>query len=269
MSLFYRELGKGQPFVVLHGLYGSSDNWYSFAKLIDNDFRVFLVDQRNHGSSFHSDVHNYTDMSNDLKVLLEELQLNKIILLGHSMGGKTAMKFASMYPHFVKAIIIIDIAPGKYNEAEFQTLKDMRHIDIIRSLQKLPIHLLQSRKEIDVELGKSISSALVRQFLLNNLKRSKTEGFYRTLNLMALEDNIQDLYEGVVNKEYPAKSIPHLFVKGEKSPYIRNTDIQFIEQHIPNSAIEIIEGTGHWVHAEKPVAVKETIYTFLKNHSLL
>lgn len=253
-KLYFRKMGSGRPLVILHGLFGSSDNWLSIGKALSEEYEVFLVDQRNHGQSFHSNDHNYEVLAQDLLAFLKDQKLagskTKPILIGHSMGGKTAMTFALGHPDALEKLVVVDISPRGYN---------VHHDSILDGLKSINLTDITTRKEADEVLAKSVPELGVRQFLLKNLARSG-EGFEWKLNLDALEKNLERIVEEV--KGEPAE-IPALFMKGEHSNYIRDTDKLLISKLFPNSTVVTIHDAGHWVHAEQPEAFLETLKSFL------
>ena len=253
-KLYFRKMGSGRALVILHGLFGSSDNWLSIGKALSEEYEVFLVDQRNHGQSFHSNDHNYEVLAQDLLTFLEDQKLvsteTKPILIGHSMGGKTAMTFALGHPDMLEKLVVVDISPRGYN---------VHHDSILDGLKSINLSDITTRKEADEALAKSVPELGVRQFLLKNLARSG-KGFEWKLNLSALEKNLERIVEEV--KGEPA-GIPTLFMKGENSNYIRDTDKPLMSKLFPNSTVVTIHDAGHWVHAEQPEAFLETLKSFL------
>lgn len=249
MDLYFREYGQGAPMVVLHGLFGSSDNWLTQAKLLSDGFRIYTPDLRNHGLSPHDDAFDYPSMVDDLRKFFEKQNLSSVILVGHSMGGKAAMNFALSYPDYVDKLVVVDIAPRLY---------DLEHYVIADGLAAIPVAQLSSRNEADEILSKYVSDAGTRQFLLKNLQRKTEGGFSWKINLPVVKEKLknvgEDLYlEGVFNK-------PVLFVRGKFSSYILDSDIKRIREIFPSAHVETIE-TGHWVQAEKP----EEFVSLLRN----
>lgn len=251
MKLFYRELGAGQPLIILHGLLGSSDNWYTLSKIFAEKFRVFVVDQRNHGQSPHSTDHNYKLLTEDLKDFLNEHSLENPIIIGHSMGGKTAMNFAIKYPDLVDKIIIVDIVPKAY---------PVHHDAILDGLKAIPLKTIQSRGEADAILSEYVPEPSVRQFLLKNLARDENKNFEWKMNLSAIDQHIEEMgaslqYEGKFDK-------PSLFIKGEKSNYYGTGDETKIKGLFPKAQFVTLQ-TGHWVQAEDPKAFMNAVGEFL------
>lgn len=253
MNLHFREAGSGQPLLILHGLFGSCDNWATLAKQLAANYHVFIIDQRNHGQSPHSNEWNYTAMANDIEDFCEQHQLEKIFIAGHSMGGKTVMKLAELFPERISKMMIIDIAPRYY---------PIHHHTIIAALQSLNFNTLQTRKQAEVILTQSIDDFGTRQFLLKNIYRTNHEKFAWRFNLEVITNNIEIVGEATPNNPNKICFIPTAFVKGALSDYIAVSDEQDIPQLYPNAQIISIAGAGHWVHAEKPAELLEVMLHF-------
>lgn len=255
MKLAYREIGEGEPLIILHGLFGSSDNWLSIARELEDRFKVYLVDQRNHGDSPHSEEFTYTAMAADIKEFVEEHGLENPLIMGHSMGGKTAMTFAVTYPELLKKLVVVDIAPRYY---------PVHHDRILEGLQSIDVENLQSRREADKALAEYVAELGVRQFLLKNLGRNSEGGYEWKINLPVISEQIENVGEALEEEKRFEK--PVLFINGEKSGYIqRERDEPLIQQIFPQAKIETIAGAGHWVHAEKPTDVVEKVRAFLES----
>jgi pimeloyl-ACP methyl ester carboxylesterase len=268
MNLFFRKSGSGEPLIILHGLYGSSDNWYSIGRELSSSFTVYLVDQRNHGNSPHSPVHNYNVLSNDINEFMDSQQIPQAFIMGHSMGGKTALTFGLQHPEKIKKMIVVDISPLNYNKDKEST-ESKFHKQIIGSLQNIDLANLKSREDAEKDLMRVMPLKPVRQFLLKNLKRNNDGTFRWTLNLQALAENMTDIFAGNINEnDTDPRSIPEfplLFIKGELSGYIRPRDEEAIRQFFPWAGIKVIQEAGHWIHAEQPRAFLETVKLFLKS----
>ncbi len=250
MQLHYQQLGHGQPLILLHGLFGSADNWRMIAKHFSQTYQVISVDLRNHGRSPHSDAQDYSNMADDLIELCDALHLDNIHLLGHSLGGKVAMQFAAQYPTRVNRLIIIDIAMRAYAD---------QHTGLIDAMMAVDLSSMQSRAEVDQALMHRIPNAMVRQFLLMNIVKAD-DGLQWRINLPALKNNYPALQQAVCeNSQY---NQPSLFIYGEHSDYVKNTDIEQIKRHF-RQATFISLATDHWVHAEQPQAFIETVTQFL------
>ncbi|MBN2614013.1 MAG: alpha/beta fold hydrolase [Bacteroidales bacterium] len=268
MKLFYRENGEGCPLIILHGLYGSSDNWMSFARTLGNHFRVFLPDQRNHGQSPHSNIHAYEALSEDLAEFISEHKIERPVIIGHSMGGKTAMFLAASYPELIRALIVIDISPGAYPSASGSKPGILNHTDIIEILYNLPVENFSTREEAEAGLAKYIPYNRVRQFLLKNLTRGDTGGFQWKINIRALKENFHNIFAGLDIPGGLSGDYPVLFIKGALSEYITEKDVALIKELYPHAVIKNIEGAGHWVHAEKPGELMDAIMEFLRANAL-
>ncbi len=265
MKLFYRELGAGRPIVIAHGLYGSSDNWLSIAKLLAEKYKVILVDLRNHGQSPHSPSHSYSDLADDLFELFNKLKLSNASLMGHSMGGKAAMQFAINHPDKLRSLVIVDISPRSYTDANGYAPQAKEHFSILTALRELPLSELRSRGEAEEILSSKIPSLQIRQFLLKNLDRDENNKFVWKLNLNALWKKLPSLMGGIKTEDYiPAQNFPVLFIKGEQSPYIDVIeDKPIIKELFPSAEIISIPGADHWVHAEQQKLFFEVIEKFL------
>ena len=267
MKLFYRVIGEGKPIVIAHGLYGSSDNWNTIAKQLSAKYKVILVDLRNHGQSPHSSSHSYSDLADDLFELFNKLNLSQATLLGHSMGGKAAMQFAINHPSKLKSLIVVDISPRPYADANGYAPHAKEHLAILSALRELPLGELTSRADADAKLTTKIPSLQLRQFLLKNLDRNENDQFVWKLNLNALWQKLPSLMGGVKTKDgyIPSKELNVLFIKGALSPYIDlEADRPLINMLFPSAKIISIQDAGHWVHAEQPNLFLEAIENFLE-----
>jgi esterase len=253
MKLNFKKTGSGEPLIILHGLFGSADNWFSIAKELEKYYTLYLIDQRNHGDSPQSKDWDYEVMAEDLNELMEDEGIDAAYLMGHSMGGKTVMKFAFKYPDKVKKLIVADIAPRFY---------PVHHKEILEGLNAIPIQELKSRKEADDILSKHIQIPGIRQFLLKSLGRNDSGGFIWKINLPVITEKIDNVGEEITSEETFDK--PTLFMGGENSDYITDKDKEEIAEMFPNSHLIFIKNAGHWLHAEQPAAVVETVRAFLK-----
>lgn len=255
MQLHHQSLGQGQPLILLHGLFGSSDNWGAVAKHFSQHYQVISVDLRNHGKSPHSASQCYADMADDLLELCDTQSLDRIHLLGHSLGGKVAMQFATRHPDRVEKLIIVDMAMRAYADA---------HMHLIDAMMAIDLSTLQSRSEVDKALSSAIPLVMVRQFLLMNLIKSDTNASESSLawriNLAALKANYPNLQQAVCENAHYEKSC--LFIRGEHSDYVQDADIAQIKTHFTNAQFTSLP-TGHWVHAEQPQAFIEVVDSFL------
>lgn len=252
MKLFYRQQGRGKPLIILHGLLGSSDNWHSLGKLFAETFAVYVVDQRNHGQSPHSDEFNYRVLTEDLEEFMNENKIEQPHIIGHSMGGKTAMNFAVKSPEALDRLIVVDIVPKKYL---------VRHDRLIEGMKAIPLEEITTRAEAEVALAGYEPDPAVRQFLLKNLSRDGEGKFLWKVNLPAIDQHLQETGEGMI---YPGTfDGPTLFINGKKSDYYQASDDVQIKKIFPRAQIVSLD-TGHWVQAEKPREFAETVLQFLK-----
>jgi len=253
MKLHYRTLGEGSPLIILHGIFGTSDNWQTFGKQLANDYQVFLIDLRNHGLSPHSDTFDYPSMAEDLQQFIQQHQLGTPVVLGHSMGGKVAMFYAVKYPGQLSKLVVVDIAPRSY---------PVHHQHILEAMSSVNLSAVASRGEVEEQLEPHLPDWGVRQFIMKNLKREDDNTFSWKLNLSSIRENIENVGVAV---EAPRPVIkPVLFVRGEKSDYIRSEDEGLIHKIFPEAQLVTIEEAGHWVHAEQPQELYEALMQFLQ-----
>lgn len=253
MKLHANVLGEGTPLLILHGFLGMSDNWKTLGRQFSEaGFQVHLIDQRNHGRSPHSEEFNYLVMAKDIKEYIDAHSLQNSVLLGHSMGGKTAMMAASLFPHVVEKLIVVDIAPKYYAP---------HHQQILEGLQAINDAELSSRGEAEDLLAQYVEQPDIRLFLLKNLYWKSKAKLALRLHLESLVKNIEKVGEALPEDYVFSK--PTLFIKGEKSNYIEEEDHHLIKKHFPSSEIVSIPGAGHWVHAEKKQAFYKVVMQFL------
>lgn len=253
MKLHFRTFGEGEPVIILHGLFGSADNWQTLSKTIAGHYKVYLVDQRNHGHSSHDQEMNYSVMTDDLFELMQDEKLTKAYIIGHSMGGKTAMYFAQQFPEKVKKLIVVDMGTKKYPP---------HHHIIFDALLSIDLQKVKMRKEVEEHLKKSIHDQSVIQFLLKNLYWSDKEQLDWRFNLHVLYRDIDQILDAVPSGKI---DVPTLFIRGERSNYILNTDFPLLSEQFPGCQIETIKGAGHWVHAEAPVEFLTCVMNFLND----
>ena len=243
MQLFSNKYGEeGQDLIVIHGLFGMSDNWNTIGQKFSLMFKVHLLDLRNHGRSPHSIQFDYTVMCEDLLQYIEDQKIDKPIILGHSLGGKVAMNFAFKYPHKTEKLIVADISPRKYS-VNF-------HKNLLTELNKISIIDFDSRKEIDNALASVVKDSRIRLFLMKNLYRNKHKEFSWRFNIKTLFSKIENISEA--NFVKGACSVPTHFLRGGDSDYITRDDQAIIKKYFSNVSITTIEGAGHWLHAESP-----------------
>ena len=250
MLLHSKIIGEGQPFLIVHGLFGSADNWGTLGKKFAMNFQVHLIDLRNHGRSFHSDEMNYDVMVQDLKFYVSHYGLKDVLLLGHSMGGKVAMKFAIDYPDVLEKVIVADIAPKEYPPHHQSIMKAMLQVDFSK---------VSSRKEVDIVLSNYITDIGVKQFILKNVYWTEDKKLAFRMNVQSLSDHYNELMSsnllGVFDK-------PTLFLKGENSFYIQEEDQELITTYFPKAEITLISKSGHWLHAENPTDFYNEVLRF-------
>ena len=250
MKLHHRELGSGQPMIILHGLFGFSDNWQTHAKKFADYYRVILVDLRNHGHSDWSDEFSYELMVNDLKELCDDLGLKNILLIGHSMGGKVAMLFAQKHKELLDKLVVGDIGVKAY---------PMHHQHILAGMHAIDLSKIKLRSEAEDILKQYIDSDGVRQFLLKNLYWKEKGQLAWRMNLSILEREMENILSRLTEKEV---MLPTLFIRGELSNYILDEDIEQLEDQFPDSEIVTIKNAGHWVHAEAPEEFVDVVLGF-------
>ncbi|GAB3948548.1 alpha/beta fold hydrolase [Spirosoma harenae] len=258
MKLFFRQTGEtGPAIVILHGVFGSSDNWLTTSKTIAaQGYRVFAVDQRNHGQSPRGNEHDYHSMATDLHEFLMDQQIDNPILVGHSMGGKAVMQYAMLYPKTFQQLVVVDIAPKFY---------PVHHAELIRGLKAINLLAIKGRTEADAILQQYEPSLTVRQFLLKNLYRTDQGQFDWRINIPVIERELHGIGDELTNPQIVTE--PTLFIRGSESPYILDEDIPTIKRIFPNAQIETIQGAGHWVQAEKPVEFVDTLLSFINRNS--
>lgn len=263
MLLNFKVFGEGEPLVILHGLYGASDNWVGIARELQSSFKVITVDLRNHGKSPHADEHNYELMSDDILNIFSKLEIYSANIIGHSMGGKVALAFAAFNPERVKRLVVVDISYRTYSE-ENNDLQFSEHVNIISALSDLPIDKLTKREDADVFLSERIKSVRVRSFLLKNLYRTSEKKFKWKLNLAVLKNNLRNVLQGFEEFEFELSLLdcPVLFIKGGNSMYLGKEDFEKIPTIFKRAEIKTIEGASHWVHAEKPKEFLQMVKEF-------
>jgi esterase len=252
MQLHFKESGQGRAVILLHGLLGSLDNWHSIVLRLAESLHVFALDQRNHGQSPHSDVMNYSLMARDVDEFMSSCGLATATIIGHSMGGKTAMQFALQFPNRVEKLIVADMAPRAYAPA---------YEKIFAALLALDLPKFQSRQQIEAALAPDIPNLVLRRFLLKNLGRNSDGGFFWKINLRGIAENYSRLREPVSAPAPFAK--PALFLRGGKSNYINPEDEPLIHELFPQSEIQTIPEAGHWLHADQPEEFVKRVLKFL------
>ena len=252
MKLHSRELGSGPPLAILHGLLGSLDNWMPVAQKLASHFQVFLLDLRNHGHSPHAEEFGYDEMSEDLREFFDQQNIEKTHVLGHSMGGKVAMRFAQLHPCRINKLVVVDIAPREYPS---------RYSSLMEAMLAIDLSGFQRRDEVDAVLSATVSDTALRQFLLKNLGRDASGRLFWRSNLKSIRANYD-----AVRGSFPSDTrcdCPALFIRGENSNYIQERDVSLIHQLFPAAQTETIPGAGHWVHANAPEKVVAVVTSFL------
>ena len=255
MLLHYREFGQGPPLMILHGLFGSGRNWQGMARALAADHRVITPDLRNHGHSPHTDAMSYHALAADIIELARHLGLQEVLLLGHSMGGKVAMTAALTAPEYCRACIIADIAPVNYTD-------DLAAL--ARAMRDLPLARIKDRGEAEAELAASISDVRLRQFMLQNLARAGN-GFRWRVNLAGILSQLDSLRAFPASLRGKSSGAPGLFIGGAESDYSIKRDKAAILRYFPAARIKMIEGAGHWLHADKPAEFLHETRSFMQS----
>ncbi len=253
MKLNYKSIGSGPPIIILHGLFGMLDNWITIAKKFEADYTVYLVDQRNHGKSGHSDVFNYQAMSDDLLEFMDTHNIKNSHLIGHSMGGKTIMQFAFDYPERVNKLIVADISPVQYEN---------KHEMIINAMLSVDFSKQKTRQDVEELLSKTIKSNRLLQFLMKNLYWKDKNNLGWKTNMRAVLENMDKIGEAIPSdKPYMG---PALFVRGGRSDYVTLKEMHQIKMQFPHAEIKTINGATHWLHSDKPDVFFALVSDFLR-----
>jgi esterase len=252
MDLNHKTFGHGHPLIILHGLFGMLDNWQTLGRRWSEEYMVFLIDQRNHGRSPHTEEMDYPAMAADVQAFLESKWVHKAHLLGHSMGGKTVMQVALHHPELVDKLVVVDIAPKVYQAG---------HNIIFEAMHDLQPETLADRQEAEQRLAEKIPERSVRQFLMKNLRRNRSGAYEWKMNLPVLDKHYHDILDQPEALD-PFEG-PTLFIRGDKSHYVQDEDIPDILELFPNAVVETIPNAGHWVHAEQPEALFQLVKDFL------
>lgn len=250
MKLAYKEFGEGRPMVILHGLFGFSDNWVTHAKKFASYFKVYTVDLRNHGYSDWSDEFSYDLMVEDLKEFFDDHQLSKCILIGHSMGGKVAMRFSQLYEDELEKLIVVDMGVKSY---------PLHHQHILASFRNIDLSSLTARSQAEKLLSQFVDSDGVRQFLLKNLYWKDKGKLAWRVNFPVLEREMDEILKALPFHEVMVQT---LFIRGELSNYVEEADYTVLEEYFPDSSVVTISDVGHWVHAEAPDAFFDAVLGF-------
>ena len=254
MLLHSRIEGEGKPMVIIHGFLGMSDNWKTLGTQFANEgYQVHALDLRNHGKSFHTDDFSYDVMAADVMQYCAHHQLKDIVIVGHSMGGKVAMLLATTYPELVAKLIVADITP-KYYAPHHQT--------ILAALNAVNFSKKPSRAEVEEIVSGYIKDFGTRQFLLKNLYWESPEQLAFRFNLKVFNEKIETVGTALPFENTFSKDT--LFLRGDKSDYILDSDFETIYHHFPSASIKTIKNAGHWLHAENPKDFFTLVLDFIK-----
>jgi esterase len=268
LNLYYQKLGQGPTLIILHGLYGSSDNWISVARKFASRLTVYLIDLRNHGRSPHTSGHSYPLMADDIDELISYEGIGKAYILGHSMGGKVAMLYAAMHPEKVTGLIVVDIGPGGYANLSQYSSQVIGHLNIVNTMLSVNLSNFATRAEIENELAKTIKDLNARQFIMKNIERRKDYSFAWKLNVDAISKSLPAMMGPIpLDKILVDKQItqfPVLFIKGETSNYISPDQIAILLKYFPEAQIKTVTGANHWVHSEQPEQFMKILDDFLQ-----
>ena len=259
MKLFFRRFGNGNPLIILHGLFGISDNWVSIGKRLAENFTVYIPDLRNHGQSPHSMLFNFPALVEDLLEFTEDNDLENIILIGHSLGGIISMHFALQHSSIIKKIVVVDISLRKY-----QNYDD--HRQILDAMLGVDFSSVLKRSDIDQQLMQRIPSPRLRHFILKNAYWRDKDNLDWRLNLAALNENLPLIYENTTEED--KFSGPALFIRGGLSDYIRDEDLKEIYKKFPRAELLTIPKASHWVHADAPEEFLDIVSRFLLPHAV-
>lgn len=254
MELNYKSFGEGEPVLILHGMFGTLDNWQTLAKKMAKEYMVFILDLRNHGRSPHKEEMSYALMAEDVKAFMTDHWIHEARIIGHSMGGKVAMRLAQEYPDIVKQLVVVDMAPKTYQGG---------HEEIMHALADLDLDKIESRRQAQEQLESRIANLAIRQFLLKNLTRdTEADKYVWKMNLPV----IQEAYDEILGYESGLLTYtgPSLFIRGAKSNYIEADELPRLQSHFPKAKLAEINDAGHWVHAEQPQVFLKTVLDFFK-----
>lgn len=258
MALFTQQFGSGEPLIILHGLFGMSDNWLAMGKRLANNHTVHILDLRNHGQSPHYASHTYQDMCNDLLTYFDATDIESAIVLGHSMGGKTAMHLALANPDRIVKLVIVDIAPVSYLRESVSL-----HAFFIETMLNLDLPTFSSRAEIIASLERRLKDKSLALFLAKNIGRSNNT-FYWKCNLPVLKNSLSALHGGMqIQASLAPSQINTLFIRGSNSTYIRTEHESERNTYFPNSTVCSVDNSGHWPHVENPEGFLSTLLPFL------
>jgi esterase len=254
MKLFFEKLGQGPTLFILHGFLGMSDNWHIIGVKLSEKFTVYLIDARNHGRSPHSDDFGYKEMVDDLLELIKQEHINRLSIIGHSMGGKTAMLLACQNPALIDKLIVADISPARI-------MPDDDQIDLLNVISTFEPANYRSLSELEIVLKPRLKSEHLQAFILKNIKRSSEGIFSWKPNIPVLLAHANKIVQSIESNL--SFSGPALFIKGELSDYLPASDLPVIEKHFPNYILQELKGARHWVQADKPEEFLKVVFDFL------
>jgi len=252
--LHFRKMGAGAPLFIVHGLFGSSDNWQGLAKKYAEHYEVYLVDQRNHGHSFHSDEpFDYDVMALDLLALIEQEGLSGVSFIGHSMGGKSVMRLAQIRPDVVEKLVVADMGVKAYPP---------HHDKILAGLNAVDLSTLTKRKEVEEVIAQHVADFSVRMFLMKNLYWKEKGVLGWRINIPVLTRDILNVVAAIPDVEV---DVPALFITGGSSNYVLESDREKLTALFPQIEFHVIEEVGHWLHAESPEEFYVKTISFLQH----
>lgn len=254
MKLNYKLYGGGDPVIILHGLFGMGDNWRTIARMMEDQFTSIVVDMRNHGRSPHDPEMNFRVMVEDILELMDDLGYAEASLLGHSMGGKAAMQFAQTHGDRLDKLIVVDMAPKRYPP---------HHNAVINAIQSTHLNMMKDRIEVESSLAQFLGDdQSTIQFLMKNISRDTEGGFEWKSNMPVIIAAYDQLMDDIpVHTPFEG---PAIFIRGEKSDYVRDEDLDHIHQLFPAAMLITIPNAGHWVHADNPAAISREVISFLQ-----
>jgi pimeloyl-ACP methyl ester carboxylesterase len=256
MELTFREMGSGDPVVIVHGVFGSASNWQSIARRLADSWRFLLVDLRNHGNSPQHPDMNYDVMAEDLSAFIDSHCDGRADLIGHSMGGKVAMTLALTCPERVASLVAVDVAPVLYEH---------RFTDLIQALCDIDLGQLKRRSDADEQLATTVTERHMRGFLLNNLRQRSSGQWYWRANLAALIAHVDEIADFPAGRGGQVYSGPTLMLRGGLSEYLRDEHWPTINTLFPRASQVTVKNTGHWLHAEQPQVVADHLREFLND----
>ncbi|MBN3036561.1 MAG: alpha/beta fold hydrolase [Bacteroidales bacterium] len=257
MKLNYHRFGSGPPLIILHGLFGISDNWVTLGRRLAEQFSVYIPDQRNHGRSPHSDTMNYFVLKEDLHEFITGHKLSNPVLIGHSMGGKVVMNYVLEHGNDVASMIVLDISPRRYPGRQI-------HMEIIDAIRSVNFDLVHSRQEVEQIIAGRLRSERIIRFILKNLYRINTKRLAWRLNIDAISDHLEEMFSGIQSPEIFEG--PALFIRGGKSDYITDIDFTLIRKNFPATEFKTIQDASHWIHADAPEELCAMLSNFLGKH---